>query len=319
MSTAPENGLLDRVAAGPISWGVCEVPGWGLQLEPDRVLAEMHRLGIRATEAGPDGWLGSDPRAVRRLLETHELRLVGGFLGIVLHDPRELETSLAHVRRTARLFAESGGEILCSAVVVDEDWSPRFELTEAQWKHVADGLELVDTAAAEEGIRHVLHPHWGTLVEQDADVRRILEISDVGLCLDTGHLTLGRCDPVELARSHPERIGHVHLKDVDAEVANRLRDGDLEFVAAVQQGLFRPLGDGDVDVRSTLTELEDSGYAGWYVLEQDVALSDAPQPGSGPLRDVRRSIDFLGGGREVTGDDDARAEDPPKQPIPQPR
>src|SRR2546430_13755076 len=114
MSNAPE--LIDRVAAGPISWGVCEVPGWGLQLEPDRVLAEMHELGIAATEAGPDGWLGTDPRTVRRLLETHELRLVGGFLAVVLHDPEQLAASLARARRAAGLFAEAGREVLRSAV-----------------------------------------------------------------------------------------------------------------------------------------------------------------------------------------------------------
>jgi inosose dehydratase len=227
----------------------------------------------------------------------------------------ELEASLAHVRRTARLFAEAGGEILCSAVVVNEDWSPRFELTEAQWEHVADGLEHVGAVAAEEGVRHVLHPHWRTFVERDEDVQRILEISDVDLCLDTGHLTLGECDPLELARLHPARIGHVHLKDVDTAVAQRLRDGEVELVAAVQQGLFRPLGDGDVDVGSVVDELDNGGYAGWYVLEQDVALLDAPRPGSGPIRDVRRSIEFLGAGREVTGDD-ARAERPRKRPIP---
>src|SRR5690348_4057743 len=119
MSNAPE--LLDRVAAGPISWGVCEVPGWGLQLEPDRVLAEMRELGLKASEAGPDGWLGTDPALVRRLLETNDLRLVGGFLGIVLHDPDRLEMSLARVRRTAALFAEAGGDILCSAAIVDDD------------------------------------------------------------------------------------------------------------------------------------------------------------------------------------------------------
>src|SRR5262245_35869110 len=99
MSNAPE--LLDRVAAGPISWGVCEVPGWGLQLEPERVLAEIRELGLKATEAGPDGWLGTDPTPVRSLLDTNGLRLVGGFLGVVLHDPARLEASLTRVRRTA--------------------------------------------------------------------------------------------------------------------------------------------------------------------------------------------------------------------------
>jgi inosose dehydratase len=303
MSNAPE--LLDRVAAGPISWGVCEVPGWGLQLEPERVLGEMRELGITATEAGPDGWLGTDPPLVRKLLDTNGLELVGGFLAVVLHDPERLETTLARVRRTARLFAEAGGEVLCSAVVVDDDWSPRIGLTDSQWELVAHGLALVGAAAAEEGVRHVLHPHWGTLVERDEDVRRILELSEVELCLDTGHLALGECDPLELARSQAERIGHVHLKDVDEALARRLRSGELELVRAVQQGLFRPLGAGDVAVGAVVADLEQSGYAGWYVLEQDIAIvGQAPPPGTGPVDDVRRSIEFLsrvaGDGREVT-------------------
>src|SRR2546423_7845117 len=264
MSNAPE--LLDRVAAGPISWGVCEVPGWGVQLQPDRVLAEMAQLGIAATEAGPDGWLGSAATTVRTLLEANGLQLVGGFLAVILHDPARHEASLARVRRAARLFAETGGEVLCSAVVVDDDWSPRIELSDERWEHMVHGLRFVDAAAAEEGVRHVLHPHWSTLVERDDDVKRVLEISDVGLCLDTGHLTLGGCDPLELARSHPERIGHVHLKDVDGALAEQLRASGVELVAAVQRGLFRPLGAGDVAVGSVVTALEQSGYSGWYVL-----------------------------------------------------
>src|SRR5215475_9822630 len=98
---------LDRLAAAPISWGVCEVPGWGLQLEPDRVLAEMHELGVAATEAGPDGYLGSVSEA-RATLARHGLELVGGFLPVVLHDPGQLEATLAKVRRTAALFADLG-------------------------------------------------------------------------------------------------------------------------------------------------------------------------------------------------------------------
>jgi inosose dehydratase len=39
-----------KIAGAPISWGVCEVPGWGYQLGPDRVLAEMRQVGLLATE-----------------------------------------------------------------------------------------------------------------------------------------------------------------------------------------------------------------------------------------------------------------------------
>jgi inosose dehydratase len=89
-------------------------------------------------------------------------------------------------------------------------------------------------------------------------------------------------------------VAHVHLKDVSMAVAERLRAGDLDLVGAVQQGLFQPLGNGDVAVDELVLELERRGYTGWYVLEQDTAVLDAaPAAGEGPIEDVRRSIAFL--------------------------
>ena len=292
----PSSTIRNRLAAGPISWGVCEVPGWGLQLDAGRVLGEMHELGIAATEAGPDGYLGTDVPAVRELLERNELQLVGGFLPIVLHEPGRLGDSIARVRRTAKLFSDLGAQFLCGAAVVDDDWSPRVELTPAQWDHLLTSLPVVDEAAAEFGVSHVLHPHWRTTIEQDADVKRVLQGSDVRICLDSGHLMLGGSDPLEVARAFGARVAHVHLKDVSTSVAARLRAGELELVGAVQQGLFQPLGAGDVAVDELVLELERSGYRGWYVLEQDTAILDAAPPeGEGPIADVRTSIAYLEG------------------------
>lgn len=286
--------MLERLAGGPISWGVCEVPGWGAELPPDRVLAEMRELGITATEAGPDGYLGTDPVAVRSLLERHGLVLIGGFLPVVLHERAAHAGSLASAERVARLFSATGGTFLVSAVVVDLSWPPRVELSAGQWRSVFEGLARLDDLAAAHGLTHVTHPHWRTLVEQPEDVWRVLEESDALLCLDTGHLTLGGNDPVALARAGGDRIAHVHLKDVDETIAGRMRAGELELVPAVQSGLFRPLGEGDAPVGETVRALENGGYTGWYVLEQDTALpsGDIP-PGTGPIVDVRRSIAFL--------------------------
>lgn len=286
--------ILDRLAGGPISWGVCEVPGWGAELSPDRVLSEMRQLGITATEAGPDGYLGHDAAGVRSLLERHGLELVGGFLPVVLHEREALDESLASAERVATLFSETGGTFMVSAVVADLSWPPHFELSDEQWRRVFEGFARLDDLAAAHGLTHVTHPHWRTLVERRDDVWRVLEGSDVLLCLDTGHLVLGGTDPVELARAGGDRIAHVHLKDVHEEVAARLRTGELELVPAVQAGLFRPLGEGGAPLAETVRSLEENGYAGWYVLEQDCALPTADIPGGeGPIEDVRRSIAFL--------------------------
>jgi inosose dehydratase len=285
---------LERVAAAPISWGVCEVPGWGAELPPDRVLSEMAALGVRATEAGRDGYLGTDPAEIVRVLERHGLRLVGGFLPVVLHDRAQHEASIAAAHRVGALFEAAGGSFLVSAVVVDLDWSERSPLIDDQWQAIFGGLSQLDEAAAEHGLTHVTHPHWGTLVQTRDDVSRVLDGSDVLLCLDTGHLVLGDTDPVWLAQAGGDRIAHVHLKDVAGPIADELRRGNVAYVPAIQSGLFRPLGEGSAPVGETVRMLEQSGYEGWYVLEQDCALPSADVPeGEGPIGDVRRSIDFL--------------------------
>jgi len=284
---------LTRLAGAPISWGVCEVPGWGEELPPDRVLAEMHELGLRATEFGPIGYFGDGPGEVRDRLDRHELELVGGFLPVVLHDAAAQVASLDLARRTAELYAACGGTLLASALVLDGAWSPPRDLDEHEWRVLLDGLARLDELASEHGLEHVLHPHVGTLVERAIDVERVLEGSEVRLCLDTGHLAIGGSDPVALANDAFDRIGHVHLKDIDGEVALRLRGGELGLVEAVRHGLFRPLGDGDVPVADVVAVLARRGYYGWLVLEQDTALDGVPPAGGGPVDDVRRSIEFL--------------------------
>ena len=147
---------------------------------------------------------------------------------------------------------------------------------------------------AAHGLTQVLHPHVGTLVETAADVELALEHTDVQWCLDTGHLQIGGIDPVEFARSEGRRVGHVHLKDVVSAVADQVLSREVSLVEGVQQGLFRPLGAGEVAVDDVVVALEQQGYQGWYVLEQDTALTHGvPDEGTGPVDDVRRSLDFI--------------------------
>jgi inosose dehydratase len=95
-----------------------------------------------------------------------------------------------------------------------------------------------------------------------------------------------------VTRGAPDRVRHVHLKDVDGAIAGRVMAGDLVYGDAVRAGVFRPLGDGDVDIVGLVQTLESAGYEGWYVLEQDVML-DAEPADAGPVANVRRSLDFL--------------------------
>jgi inosose dehydratase len=279
-----------RLAGAPISWGVCEVPGWGLQLSPDRVLSEMAALGLTATELGAQGWLPLDGAAVRAELDRYGLRLVGGFVPVVVHQPDPFE----HARRAAEQLAVAGGELFVAAAVQDLAWSAPEALDEDGFKRAGARLRELADAVAQEGVTLVLHPHVGTLVETADEVERALAHTDVPWCLDTGHLLIGGVEPARFVREHAARIGHVHLKDVDAALAERLRRGELSLVQATQMGLFRPLGNGDARVDEIVRLLDETGYERWLVLEQDVAITGSEPPvDGGPALDVARAIEFL--------------------------
>jgi inosose dehydratase len=280
-----------RLAGAPISWGVCEVPGWGRMLPPDRVLGEMAELGLTATELGPLGYLPLDPKEIRARLDAHGLRLVGGFVPLVLHRDSAAEEE---ADRIAQMLAAAGADTFVAALVADEQWSRPEPLADTEWRRVADRLAAIEEVAARHELTLVLHPHHGTQVETAADVESMLATSDVRWCLDTGHLLLGGVDPVAFVRDHGDRIAHVHLKDVDAATAERLNAGELSLVEATQAGLFRPLGQGAAGIGDVVELLDRSGYAGWMVLEQDTAITgEEPPVGSGPVVDVKASIDYL--------------------------
>ena len=119
--------------------------------------------------------------------------------------------------------------------------------------------------------------------------------------LDTGHLLIGGGDPVRVAQEHPERIAHMHLKDVDLAWARKVQDGSASYTEAVAAGMYVALGAGDVDVAAIVRSLEGAGYQGWYVLEQDTILAGDPADpatakGAGdPVADVRASVAHLVG------------------------
>ncbi|WP_371493679.1 TIM barrel protein [Kitasatospora sp. NBC_00374] len=284
--------LRPRLAAAPISWGVCEVPGWGHQLSADRVLAEMAGLGLAATEFGPDGFLPADPAERAATLRSYGLAAVGGFVPVVLHEPDR--DPLPAVRTALRALAGCGaGTLVLAAATGRDGYDDRPALDAVGWRTLLANLAAIVGLAAAEGVTATLHPHIGTMVERAEEVQRVLDGGDAPLCLDTGHLLAGGTDPVDLARRAAGRIAHVHLKDVDAEAAARVRSGEVGYAKAVASGLYRPLGQGDVDIAALVPALERAGYRGWYVMEQDTVLTGAPVPGAGPAADVRASLDFL--------------------------
>jgi len=286
--------LIDRLAGAPISWGVCEVPGWGIELSPDRVLGEMRQLGLTATEIGADGYLPSDPHVLRELLDSYQLRLVGGFVPVVIHDATQEKATIDAVHRAARLMSDAGGMVFVTAAVADWSWGPHAPLDALQWRRSAKMLTTIDTIVSEYGMTQAVHPHLNTIIETRDEMQQLLEVSDVGWALDTGHMMIGGQDPLEFIAEAFDRIRHVHLKDVHLDMAAPVLAGSRSIMQGVQDGMFCNLGHGDVPIADIVRSLEDHGYDHWYVLEQDAAItSGEPEVGSGPLLDVQKSIEYL--------------------------
>ncbi|WP_138443630.1 sugar phosphate isomerase/epimerase family protein [Sinomonas susongensis] len=284
-------GISARIAAAPISWGVCEVPGWGHQLDAERVLSEMSELGVVATEFGPAGFLPSEPGPRADVLGRHGLQAIGGFFPVILHDSEK--DPMNAVTPELDAYEAAGATVMVLAAETGAaGYDHRHVLDDEGWSLFGRNLDRIVAAAAARGITVVVHPHVGTMVESPEDVRRLLDGTTAQVCLDTGHLLIGGSDPQQLVREYADRIGHTHLKDVRVDFARRVQDGELTYTEAVKAGMYVPLGKGDVGIREIVLGLLDAGYEGWFTMEQDTILAGEPLD-EGPVADVRASISYL--------------------------
>ena len=293
-SGAKSRPLLSRLAGAPIAWGVCEAPGWGYQLAAERVLTEIFRVGFCATEPGPGGFLPGNPAELRALLGRHDLSLVGGFVPVTLHNRSRLKAVREVIQDAARALHAAGSDTLIVGIVPGVGPSEeRAVLDAAGWRTLASAVKDVEKLCADQGLTLAVHPRHGTMIQSEEEVNRLLDHTGASLCLDIGHLVVGGADALRLTKRATGRVHHVHLKDVDATLAARVRHGKVGYRDAVRDGLYVPLGQGDAQVKAIIEHLESTGYSGWYVFEQDAVLEVEPASGKGPLESARKSYQFL--------------------------
>jgi inosose dehydratase len=270
-----------RLASAPCTWGVWErtVDRTDL-IPPDRMLAAVRGLGYAGIELGPPGYLGARPDEVARVLEPYGLELAGAFAPLRIADEDGFRDDLAFLDSTVEILAVTGarGPLVIAAdenearlaVAGRPDARRETALPPDELRRAAERVEQAARRALDRGVVATFHPHTGTWIESAEEVAAMLDATDpdvVRLCLDTGHAVVGGADPAELARSARGRIAHLHLKDVDAAVLERVRSRELTVEQAWEQGLFCPFGEGAVDFGAVLGALD--GYDGWAVVEQD--------------------------------------------------
>jgi inosose dehydratase len=142
------------------------------------------------------------------------------------------------------------------------------------WLRFAEGLKRAEEIAREAGFEPAFHPHVATFVEAPWEIDRMLELSDVGLLVDTGHLLVGGSDPVEAVRDWSGRVNYVHVKDARLDVVHAVVAEGADMLTAWRRGIFCELGTGDVDLDAFFSALAEIGYRGWVCVEQDRILGD---------------------------------------------
>ena len=275
------------MANAPCSYGAFEITVGVLPDVPDaeHVLEAIAAAGYEGTELGPPGYLG-DARVLRERFEGVGLALVGGYIPIRFSEPEHRDEDLAAMSATLDLFAAADGSE-AKPVLADAGSPERIRfpgraatdrsigLDDVGWRRLAEGVARAAELARSRGFEPTFHHHTATFVEAPWEIDRVLELTDVGLLLDTGHLALGGGDPTRALRDWGARINHVHVKDVRNDVlAGVVADG-ADMPEAWRRGVFCELGTGDVDLDAFFAELERSGYSGWLVVEQDMVPGSA--------------------------------------------
>jgi inosose dehydratase len=274
------------VANAPISYGAFELTVGIDPNVPDAefVLDEVSGAGYAGIDLGPVGYLGDGPVLAERLAQRN-LGLAGAYLEFPFSNPDELK----------KLYPDLDAMLDTFDAVVDNVPGPRPRPTIADassdtrrllpgrshadpllgldseaWGVFEIGLNDVLKRCRDRGYEPTFHPETGTYVEATWEINKVLEISDVGLCLETGHIFVCGGDPLEVLRSSPERINHVHLKDAVRSRMDKVIADNEPTPAIWTREVFCALGEGDVDIDGVLNELVRIDFEGWMVIEQDI-------------------------------------------------
>jgi inosose dehydratase len=293
-----------RVANAPCSYGAFEITIGKLANVPGavEVLSSMAEAGYEGTELGPPGYLGEGD-ALRSRLDASGLELVGGYVPIRFSEPERLHDDLPGLEATLDAF-DAVGAGQAKPVFADGGSPARAArpgaaasdrtvgLDEDGWRRFAEGVARAAELSRSRGYEPTFHHHTATYVEAPWEIERMLESTDVGLLLDTGHLALGGGDPVQGLRDWADRINHLHVKDFKRSILESVIADRADMQEAWRRRVFCELGTGDVDLEAFFTELRSSGYRGWLVVEQD--LIPAPdEDASGAIEAQARNRRWL--------------------------
>jgi inosose dehydratase len=296
--------MLASIANAPCSYGAFEETVGVDPLVPDalELLDQVSAADYAGIDLGPVGYLGSVEQLPARLAN-RRLTLAGGFMALPFGDPDKLAEEIWQLGALLDTFDAVGSSdppprptlagMSRPDARLSANGAPRRRgWSHETWQRYADGVSNVTERCRQRGYEPTFHHHVGTEIETPDEIERLLSLTDVGLCLDNGHLAVAGGDPVEGVSNWGPRINHVHMKDAEMSAFRALAADDAPVDELWMGQVFVPLGDGDLDCSRFLRALDELGYRGWIVVEQDIF----PQRGALAEKvrlDQERSREFL--------------------------
>ncbi|OQY08316.1 MAG: myo-inosose-2 dehydratase [Marinitoga sp. 4572_148] len=273
-----------KIGIAPIAWTNDDMPELGGEISFEQCINEMQKAGFEGTEIGNK--YPKNPKILKSELEKRNLKVASqwfstfftiGEFNKTVEDFKKHRDFLKEVGAEIIVVAECGKAIHGNINIPLHKNKPIFN--EDEWKKLSEGLNLLGDLALEKDMKIVYHHHMGTGVQTYEETVKLMELTDpkkVFLLVDTGHMVFANGDPVELIKRFPNRVKHVHLKDLRKEILEKTYSEDLSFLDAVKAGVFTVPGDGMIDFKPIFDILNEIDYTGWFVVEAEQDPQKAP-------------------------------------------
>jgi inosose dehydratase len=265
-----------KVGIAPIGWTNDDMPDLGKENTFEQCVSEMALAGYSGCEIGNK--YPKDKEVLKKALDLRGLTICNQWFSSYLISKPFEETANAFCERLDFLKYVGANVIGVSeqSYSIQGKDQPIFEgkyvMDDHEWDLLCNGLNRLGKIAKEKGMKLTFHHHMGTVVQNEDEIDRLMEHTDsnlVYLLFDSGHLGLAGIDPMKILNKYIKRVGHVHLKDLRNDVAEKSKSQRLSFLESIRRGIFTVPGDGNLNFKPIFDCLEKANYTGWIVVEAE--------------------------------------------------
>lgn len=267
-----------KLGIAPIAWTNDDMPDLGKENTFEQCVSEMALAGFTGSEVGNK--YPRDTEALKKALQLRGMEICNQWFScFLLTKPfeeveQEFRNQLSYLKTMgAKIIGVSEQSYSVQGMVDTPIFGHKYVMSDEEWEVFCKGLNRLGKIAKEEyGISLTFHHHMGTVVQDEAEVDRMMENTDseyVSLLFDTGHFAYCGVSPLKMVKKYTGRIKHVHLKDIRKEVVEKVKAEKLSFLDGVRLGTFTVPGDGCIDFDPIFKVLEVSGYEGYMLVEAE--------------------------------------------------